>query len=71
MTPQEERLVLELHAKWGNRSEESSRNRETLKMFFFFLTLKMFFVCCLSFWILSYAGGQKLPGNYRGEQIMR
>lgn len=33
MTPQEERLVLELHAKWGNRSEIFSRNRETLKTF--------------------------------------
>jgi len=30
-------------------------------------------VLCLLFELLDilYAGGQKLPGNYRGEQIMR
>ena len=28
MTPEEERLVLELHAKWGNRSERNLQETE-------------------------------------------
>jgi len=30
MTPQEERLVLELHAKWGNRSDPSKKETEIM-----------------------------------------
>jgi hypothetical protein len=45
MTPQEERLVLELHARWGNRFEIGSE--VSLLFFFFSQSILLFTVYCL------------------------
>lgn len=75
MTPQEERLVLELQSKWGNRFDISIN---TYNMSFLNNNLKLVFVFQLFFFVKviffnfsDRIGGQELLASYLGVQIMR
>lgn len=58
MTPQEERLVLELHAKWGNRSDPSSK-KETKRWLLESQVIVVTSIDTQKISIYIYAGGLK------------
>jgi len=67
MTPQEERLILELHSKWGNRFDYTSN----FFMFFHLVRISNRAIYIIKLNSFMYLDGQELQGKYPGEQTMK